>query len=282
MAAAAVDPALLRLAAPNATLVAGLRAAEVRDTALGTFALEQIAGSGKEFDNFVAATGFDPRKHIEEIVYSSVGDRWLVAARGTFPPEVLRRLARSAGADIIPVDGIEVVDATRAAASSPIGRPMSFAFLSQTTALAGDLASVRAAILRRRTARGPALAGKAAEVAARYPAWFAATEIAGATAGAMPLSGEMLKGVQMASGGLEASEPMRLHADLVERTAEGANALAQVLRFMSQIAGGESADPDARAIGEALRAARVSVEGTVVSLMLPVTPAMLQALLAEE
>jgi hypothetical protein len=281
IAAAAVDPALLRLAAPNATVVAGMRVAEVRDTAIGKFVLGQFAGSGREFENFVAATGFDPRKDIEELVFSAAGEGWLVAARGVFPPETLTKLARSAGADLTVVEGIEVVDASRAAAASPIGRPMSFAFLSRTTVLAGDYESVRAAVLRRRAARGPALARQAAAAAARYPAWFAASEIAAATAGSAPLSGEMLKGVQMATGGLEPGDPMRFHAELVERTPEGANSLAEVLRFMTQIALAQS-DAEAESIAGSLRAAQVVVEGTVVRLAMPVTPEVLEALLTPE
>jgi hypothetical protein len=160
---------------------------------------------------------------------------------------------------------------------------MSFAFLSRTTVLAGDHESVRAAVLRRRAARGPgpALARKAVAAAGRYPAWFAATEIAASTAGAAPLSGEILKGVEMASGGVEAGEPMRFHAELVERTPEGANSLAEVLRFMTQIAGAQR-DSQGESIAEALRGAQVTVEGAVVRLVLPVTPAMLEALLTAE
>ncbi len=278
----AADPGLMRYAIPDAPVLAGVRMAAVRGSAFEKFVLAQIAGEGREFDNFVKATGFDPRKQIHEAVLSGKGGKWLVAARGVFPPETLTALARASGAEIAAEGGVEIVNAGKAAEASPIGRPMTFAFLSRTLALAGDEESVRAAVARRRTANGPApaLGRRAAKVSATYPVWFVAQEFPDAAPGNSPVSGALLKDVQMASGGLRMGEPMHLQAEVVERTPDAARALAEVLRFMTQL--GEGArDAQSAPIAAALSAAQIGVAANAVRIDIPVTVEALEAILMD-
>ncbi len=281
IAAGAVDPALLRYSLPDATMLAGVRMAEVRDTPFGRFVVSEIAGEGSELESFVKATGFDPRKQIDEAVFSSANGKWLVAARGAFPKTALARVAESAGAKVETFDGVEFVAASKEAKDSPIGRPMAFALLSETEALAGDEESVRQALDRRKTAPGPpaAVAKSAKDAAALYPAWFAAREFPEASAGELPLSGAILKSVESASGGLAMGSPMTFHADLEAATPEEAGTLANVLRFVTQIAATEGGAQNAPLVS-ALAAAQVSTEGRTARLAMPVTVELLRALFA--
>lgn len=281
-ASTAADPVLMRHAMGDAPVLAGVRMAAVRGTAFERFVLAQIAGEGREFENFIKATGFDPRKQIDEAVFSFKEGKWLVAARGVFPPETLTALARTSGAEVTTEGGVDIVNAGKAAVASPIGRPMTFAFLSRTLALAGDEESVRAAIARRRTSKGPApvLARRAAKVSTNYPVWFVAQEFPDATPGNSPVSGALLKDVQMASGGLRMGEPMHLESEMVERTPEAARGLAEVLRFMTQL--GEGArDAQSAPIAAALAAAQIGVEANVVRVDVPLTVEALEAILSD-
>lgn len=282
LAAGTIDPALLRYSLPNAGTLVGVRMSEVRDTPFGRFVLARIAGEGREFEEFVSATGFDPRKQVEDAVFSSApGGEWLVAARGSFPRATLARVAQSAGAEVEEVDGVQFVAAAKGAADSPVGRPMAFALLSENLALAGDEESVRQAIERRSAAQGPpaALASRAQEAAAAYPVWFAMREFPEAQAGETPLSGEVLKEVESANGGLVLGEPMTFHAALLSTGPEAAANLANVLKFVAQLAGTPGQNSPA---ASSLAGAQVSQEDRIVRLSMPVTLELIEALVEGE
>lgn len=282
LAAGTIDPALLRYSLPGAGTLIGVRMSEVRDTPFGRYVLARIAGEGREFEEFISATGFDPRKQIEDAVFSSAsGGKWLVAARGSFPRATLARVAQGAGAEIEELDGVQFVAAAKGAADSPIGRPIAFALLSESLALAGDEGSVRQAIERRSETQGPpaALASRAQEAAAAYPVWFAVREFPEPRAGETPLSGEVLKQVESASGGLQMGAPMMFHARLLATGSDAAASLASVLRFVVQLAGAPGQNsPAATPLSEA----QVSHEDRTVSLSMPVTVELIEAFVEGE
>ncbi|HWR51045.1 MAG TPA: hypothetical protein VN428_08060 [Bryobacteraceae bacterium] len=278
---AAPAPTLLRHTVPAAAVVAGVRVTDVRDTAFGRFLLKEFAGEGPEFENFVKATGFDPRRDIQELLYSApVGDGWLIAARGTFPADRLIMLGKLAGAEITPVQGIQMVNTAKAAAS-PLGKPMAFAFLDANTAVAGDERSVRQAITRRRIAGGPApqMATRATQLAGVWPAWFVANDFS-MISGSTPLSSGMQKMVQRASGGFRFGDTVGLNAELIARTVNDAKTLAEFLRFLSK-AGEGATDPQAAAIAQMLSTAEVSVAATSVKIGLTIPESVLEAFVTE-
>lgn len=278
---AAPAPSLLRHTVPGAAVVAGVRVSEIRDTPFGRFVLKEFAGEGSEYQHFVKATGFDPRRDIQELLYSApAGEGWLIAARGTFPTARLLALGKMSGAEIALVDGLQMVNTSKAAAS-PFGKPMAFAFLDANTAVAGDERSVRQVILRRRTPGGPApqMASRAVQLAAVWPGWFVANDFS-KVSGSTPLSSGMQKIVQKASGGFRFGDTVGLNAELVARTVNDAKTLAEFLRFLSK-AGQDATDPQAAAIAEMLSTAEISVAATSVKLGLTIPESVLEAFVTE-
>jgi hypothetical protein len=258
-----------------------MRVSEVRDTPFGRFVLKEFAGEGNEFENFVKATGFDPRRDVQEVLYSApAGEGWLMALRGTFPAARLIALGKLSGAEVTLVDGLQMVNTSKAAAS-PFGKPMAFAFLNPTTAVAGDERSVRQAIVRRRTAAGPAaqMAARAAELAALWPGWFVASDFS-TVSGSTPLSSGMQKLVQRASGGLRFGDTVGLNAELIARTANDAKTVGEFLRFLSK-AGEGATDPQAAAIVQMLSTAEISVMATSVKLGLTIPESVLESFVTE-
>ena len=242
----AADDELLRLVSPDARVLAGIHVTQVKKTPFGRFALAEFSASQDEaYDGFVKASGFDPRTNLEEIVVatSATGDRdhKLIVARGTFVPARIVELARSAGAAVDPYQGIDVISSA-AAAAAPQGIPLAFAFLSNSIALAGDPASVRAAIDRRSAGGGPnpKLATRVNSVSASSDAWFVSTVPVAELVAGLPganlkgaLEGDALKSIEQASGGAVFGDAVQVSAELVTQTAEDASNLAAVIKFLS-------------------------------------------------
>src|SRR5271156_6728519 len=142
------DPALLRLVMPDAKAIAGANVAQARTSAFGEYVLAHMQPEDAAFKRFIAATGFDPRRDIAEIVMASnwesdtADSRWLITARGAFNPAKIAAavqanngtIARFQGADILSLPG------TPNASSSETD----VAFLDSSYAVMGDLASVQA------------------------------------------------------------------------------------------------------------------------------------------
>jgi hypothetical protein len=103
----AADPQLVGLMMPDAKIIAGLQVADSQSTAFGQFLLKQIPANAG-LDNFVAATGFDPRQDLREIVAASAGEsHWLIAGRGSFTATRIAGLAEMAGATVTRYKGVD-------------------------------------------------------------------------------------------------------------------------------------------------------------------------------
>ena len=90
--ASAADPQLLKLVMPDAKVVSGIDIDKVRSTPFGMFFLNQLPAPDSEFQQFVNATGFDPRRDIHEVLMASPGDpakkSGLLLVRGDFDTAV--------------------------------------------------------------------------------------------------------------------------------------------------------------------------------------------------
>src|SRR5277367_1242428 len=88
--AVAADSSLLSLMMPDAKVIAGVEVDTAKNSPFGRFLLSHFQPSDKGFEDFMAQTGFDPRRDVSEVVMASnwqsntAGSRWLVAAKGSF------------------------------------------------------------------------------------------------------------------------------------------------------------------------------------------------------
>jgi hypothetical protein len=266
-AAFAADPELLRLAMPEARILAGIDVAKVKDTPFGRFALAQLSASqDQKYDAFVKASGFDPGKNVDEILVAKpdAGERRLVLARGAFDVARILGAAASAGAGVAKYQGVDVL-------ASP---DVWLAFLSNSIVAMGDADSVRGAIGRRANGAGPAKAVSARvdAVSQAYDLWFVSALPVGQLLQELPkanatdaLKSGALDSVQAASGGVNFSDPVRLSADMTTRGPEEATKLAAVLRFVAAVLG----------------SAEVKADGSVVRLAVTVPEADLESMLRQ-
>ena len=73
-AAPAADSQLLKLVMSDAKVVSGIDVDRVKATAFGQFVLSQLPAGDAGLNDLLAATGFDPRRDIHEIMMASPAD----------------------------------------------------------------------------------------------------------------------------------------------------------------------------------------------------------------
>ncbi len=242
LAAPAADSGLLSLAMPDARVVAGINVAGVRNSPFGQFLLDRMSAREEEgLRRFVSDTGFDPRRDLNEVVFASPGGRGetrkLVLARGLFDPARLIGLATAHGAKVSNYGGVDIVGGG--------GHGMVFAFLDSSTAVAGDIDSVRGAIDRRAGGPGlsPEITTRIDTLSAAQEAWFVSRIPMAELTGQLPqnaaggaLKGDVLKAVEGASGGVKFANTVNVCAEVIARTPQDATALADVVRFLAGLA----------------------------------------------
>lgn len=77
-----VDNVLIRMVPPSATYLLGLRVGEIRDSVL--FRKFAEPGEFKALNDFARATGFDPRRDVDEVLFVKTKSGSVLLARGTF------------------------------------------------------------------------------------------------------------------------------------------------------------------------------------------------------
>lgn len=136
----AIDPALASLVPPDATMLVGVRMEAVRATPLYRKMIANKALS--QLDDFARETGFDPRRDVRELLVTSNGKDTLIAARGTFNVRAFESMAKSS------YKGYTLYTRDRGGV----------ALIDSSTAVAGTLPALRAALDRRKNGdrSGPA------------------------------------------------------------------------------------------------------------------------------
>src|SRR4051812_43789779 len=207
----AADSSLLSLISPDTKVIAGIHVDRTTASQFGQFLLSQAQHGDADFNKFVAATGFDPRRDLTELIAASVDGQQkghgLVVAHGTFDVPKLLAQAKLHGSSITNYKDIQVFTGAKSDTEW-------VAFLDSRTALAGDAGAVRTAIDRRGSGVGidPKLAAKVSDVSGRYDAWvvsIAPLSKLGLASGHLPdarlngaINGEMVQGIEQASGGV--------------------------------------------------------------------------------
>jgi hypothetical protein len=244
-AAFAADPGLVRLVMPDAKVVAGLRVEPTKNSPFGQFLLSHMQLDDASFQKFIADTGFDPRRDVSEVLIASNWEsattqgRWLVLAKGAFDTRKIAHMAGGNGATVTTSQGIDIY--TYSAQATPDAEN-AIAFFDTSSAVMGDLASVKAAIGRQKSG-APAssqLLAKVRDVSAKNDFWFVTLVPLSEFAAAMPdpnLSGAMkgntLAAINQASGGIRFGETVTISAEAVTRSDKDAQALVDVVKFIA-------------------------------------------------
>jgi len=279
--ASASDPQLLKLVMPDAKVDSGVDIDKVMLTPFGRFFLNQLPAPDSGFQEFVTATGFDPRRDIHEIVMASPGDpgkkSGLILVRGDFDSAKIMGLAKSMGQVAQNYKGVDILSGGGGKAKAI---SQALAFLSNSIAIAGDVDSVRGAIDRRSSGSGVSDAGLSSKVASSsvsQDAWVVSIVPISSFAGAVPnknvsgaLQGDLIKGIQQSSGGVRFGSTIEISGELTARNDQDASSLADVVKFFMSMAQMSSPTSGNSEVSSLLHNLTVNTEANAVKVSLSI------------
>jgi hypothetical protein len=288
-ATAAVDTVLLNLVMPDAKILSGIQVDQSVASPFGQYLLTQIQAGDAAFQKFILATGFDPRRDLNQLLAATNSDGTstspsvLALGRGTFVPSQILAAAIAQGGVITSYKGFSIIAPPAAfqaatgantTTSNTAASSTAIVFLDGTTAAAGDIASVKAAIDRYQnpvTYSSP-LAQSASAASQTNQAWFATTTplsvFLGGKLGGTGLNSvgqnNLLQSVLQASGGVNfGSNAVTVTGDAVTASGQNAQALCDVLKFLVSMV--PSTDPTVASIASS---ATFTVNGSTAHLSL--------------
>jgi hypothetical protein len=242
----AADPQLLTMVMPDARIMAGMNATKARSTPFGQFVVSKVSLLGAEVQPLIAATGFDPFQDVTEVLAATAADptkpTGILLVRGNFNPDKITALVTGrSGVLVEPYDGSTLISLT----NPKNNNAMAVAFIGSSIAVAGDLASVKAAVDRNGGAVtiDPALATQVSQLSSTEDAWVASsaslaslmpanagtptTSATGPAAQVLPI----LKSIQSFSGGVNFAANIQLSAQATTNSPQNGAALGAVLQL---------------------------------------------------
>jgi hypothetical protein len=173
--AKAADPQLLSLVMPDAKVLAGVNVDQAKTSPMGQYVIGQMQlQSNQHLQELTALTGFDPLRDVNEVLVASAGGAnektGLVLARGNFDIAKITAAAALKGGSVSTVyNGVTILTDQKATAG--------VAFLNASIVAGGDIANVKAAIDRQRSASAlpAAVAVRVNEWSSTQDAWAITT-----------------------------------------------------------------------------------------------------------
>jgi hypothetical protein len=294
----AADSQLMNLVMPDAKILAGVNATNAVASPLGQFALTKI---GQLPQAFITATGFNPLQDVSEILAATAADPsnpgGLVLARGMFPVDKITTSltgnTTSGGQSNWQVTTYG--GATLVSTNNPKDKvAQAIAFLGSSIALAGDLASVKAAIDRSGGANSidPALAVTVNQLSASEDEWVVSsvslgslipvnastTTATGPAATLLPL----LNNIQSLNGGVKFGDNVVVTGEAVASSPQNAAALNAVIKLAitlgSSLAANAAKNPQLTEAIQLLQAIQVTTNGSAVDLSLSIPESQIEGL----
>ncbi|HEY3827428.1 MAG TPA: hypothetical protein VGL82_22905 [Bryobacteraceae bacterium] len=291
----AADPQLMNMVPPDAKVLAGFNEAGAVASPLGRFLIAKIGQSSRFPQGFENTTGFNPLQNVSEILAATTADPkspgGLILARGTFPVDKISAALTGANPDW---QATTYSGATLLNMNNPKEKtPFAVAFLGNSIALAGDLASVKAAIDRNSTVNSidPTLAAKVSQLSANEDEWVICTSLgslipASATADAKGPAATvlpLLQNIQSFSGGAKSGENVVFTGDIVTNSDQNAAALNAVIRLGITLGAGGVANaannPQLAQAVQLLQAMQITTNGPAVDLSLSISEAQIETLI---
>lgn len=275
---AAVDPQLLNLVMPEAKILAGVNVDQAKTTPFGAYVVSQIQAQGAQHLQQVAAlTGFDPRRDLHELLIASNGapgnPSGLILARGNFDASRIQAAGLAGGGTTTNYNGVTLLLDPK--------QTHAVAFLDPTLAVAGDVASVKAAI-DRQNAPAPLSAALMVQVnqwSGMEDGWvIAATPLANLKPPTNPANPSnpaiqnAFQSIQQAAGGVKFGDPIVWTGQLQADTAQNAASVAGVVQFVASLAQMQAQQKNPQAAG-ILNSLSVATSGNQVNLSLSVPEA---------
>jgi hypothetical protein len=287
-ASAAVDPALLNLMMPDATVVSGMQVEASRTSPFGKFVLAQMQTDDEGLRKFIQDTGFDPRRDLSEIVVATgpKGDATdvLVAGRGVFNPAKVFSAAQIAGARTVNYKGVDMLTHDQR-------KDGVIAFLDASIALMGSVDRVKGAIDRRQVTGAslpPEVIARVQQLSMDNDAWFMTTgPLADFFAGKIAdpnlsgvMQGNLLQAVLQASGGIKfGQDEVRISGEALTRSEKDATALADVVRFIAGLVQlNRDGDENVKKVATLLETMKLTTEASTMRISFSVPESMMERL----
>lgn len=286
-ASAAVDPALLSLVPSGATAISGIQVEQSKASKFGQYVLGQMSSDDPGMTKFIAATGFDPRRDLTEIVAAATGSagtqQGVVLGRGVFNPARIVTTALAAGAIVTDYKGIQLIGQKDAKTDGVVG------FLDASTAVMGTSAAVKAVIDGRNSGQKLDIAtqNKVNDLANANDAWFISmVPPSDFFAGKLGDSGvnqamggaNLFQAVKAASGGVKfTAAGIQISGEALTRSDQDATALADVIRFIAGLIQ-QNKDPKAQQAATLLQTLQLSTQASTLKLSLSVPEALMEQL----
>jgi hypothetical protein len=283
----AVDPGLLALVPPDATVLAGINVDQAKMSIYGLYMLGQMNVDDAGFQKFINETGFDPRRDLRQILSATSGDatasKTVILGRGNFDASKISTASQAEGAKVSKYNGVDII------VHSGTDMTGALAFLDSTTAIMGHVDAVKAVLDR----KGQTMPGLADGVVTRIKtlsvsndAWFLSiTSPAAFFSGKIDnpkvgpiLEAGMMQSVVAGSGGLKFSaNGATIMAQAVARSEKDASAMADVIRFFTNIVqSNRGSNAQAEQFATVLDNMQISVEGAYMNLLLTIPEATLE------
>ena len=286
--ASAADPQLMNMVMPDAKVLAGANVIATRISPLGLFLLGKIQAAG-DLQKFTAATGVDPLQDVTEVLAAANGDSatpsGLILLRGSF--KVTEILARIPAGQMTKHGDINVISVGNDKAKTEVA----LAFVGDSIAVAGDVASVTAALQRAGApaSMDPKLAVQVNALSAANDVWIVSTvgvasllpkgDEKNPQAAQMQMAAQMLQSVQGLSGGVKFGTEIQARLEIVSDTARNAESLGDVAKLVISLAAMNTPkDPQTAQLMKLLQTLQISTKETAVDLAFTVPEATVEGL----
>ncbi|MCU1326398.1 MAG: hypothetical protein JWN34_1768, partial [Bryobacterales bacterium] len=284
----AVDTQLLNLVMPDAQIMAGVNVTTAKISPFGQYVLTQFHSDEKGLQELITKTGFDPRQDVSEILAASVGNPGvaggLILARGNFDiAKITSLVSTETNVTVSQYGGATLIS---------IGdtKPHGVAFIGNSIAIVGDIASVKSAIDRsvKVSSISPDLAARVQTLSTTLDAWsvslasFASllpAELGGTTGpAAQPLA--LVKNILSSSGGVKFGSTIEVSGQAVANSEQNAKALADIVRMVAgMVTLSSTQDPKLANIAQLVQSLKVENLGTAVNLSASIPEAQLESLI---
>jgi len=284
--ARAADPQLLNLVMPDAAVLAGVNVDQAKTSTFGQFVISQVQTS--DIQKLAAATGFDPTRDVHEVLAATgpAGSKTgLALARGTFnPAQIAAAAAAKGGTTTETYGGITILEDQK--------QTHGVAFLNSTIAIAGDVASVKAAIDRQKTPSSlPAsVLVQINQWSTTEDAWVISTvppgtlhpasstpSIPGVGPGAAANSA--LQTIQAAAGGVKFGDNVVVTAQATSDNAQDAENLANTVKLLAAVAQMQAQNNPA--LQTLVKSLQVTNTGSIVNISFSMPETQLQGILTQ-
>ncbi len=292
LGAFAADSTLLQAVMPDAQVVAGLQVDSAKGSPFGQYVLSHLSVNDTKLEEFTSETGFDPRQDVTEIVVASnwkagsPDNRWIVSAHGTFNIAKITSVAVANGGTVTLYQGVNVVTTP---AASNLQLATGIAFLDPSTALVGDVTSVKAAIGRMQSNTGAAVSilTQAQSASSGKDFWFVTLVPLSNFSSAIPngglggaMQGNLFAAINQASGGIRFGDTVIISAEAVTRSEKDAQALVDVVKFFASLVQlNKQQNPTAGQVATLLDTLQASASGNVTTISLAIPEQQLEQLL---